>query len=234
MIQAIDRAATVLSSPPGGAPSGYHRLAAALDLPPSTVHGIVKSLQQHGLVAKEPGQPLHAGAGTAETLQCLPTPSTCARGRCAGRGNSPGAPASPCVSVPSCSMRSSSSTTTAGRMAVRADARERGCRSRLMRRRWARSCSLTTASTQRPCSLSKPLRSLTGDTMTDAAKLTLALLAQIAERGIAHRGGRGGARRILDRGPRSSTRAEPLVAAARHRAPVDGVAARRQRAERPP
>ena len=28
---------------------------ASLDLPPSTIHGLVKSLQEHGLVAKEPG-----------------------------------------------------------------------------------------------------------------------------------------------------------------------------------
>ena len=53
-IQAIDRAAAVLSSLQGARHLGITELAAALDLPPSTVHGIVKSLQQHGLVAKEP------------------------------------------------------------------------------------------------------------------------------------------------------------------------------------
>lgn len=55
MIQAIDRAAKVLASLQGARHLGITELAAALDLPPSTVHGIVKSLQQHGLVAKEPG-----------------------------------------------------------------------------------------------------------------------------------------------------------------------------------
>ncbi|QNO37879.1 IclR family transcriptional regulator [Protaetiibacter sp. SSC-01] len=53
MIQAIDRAAKVLQSLQGARHLGISELAAALDLPPSTVHGIVKSLQEHGLVAKE-------------------------------------------------------------------------------------------------------------------------------------------------------------------------------------
>lgn len=55
MIQAIDRAAKVLSSLQGARHLGISELAALLELPPSTVHGIVKSLHQHGLVAKEPG-----------------------------------------------------------------------------------------------------------------------------------------------------------------------------------
>ncbi len=55
VIQAIDRAAKVLQSLQGARHLGITELAAALDLPPSTVHGIVKSLQEHGLVAKERG-----------------------------------------------------------------------------------------------------------------------------------------------------------------------------------
>ena len=55
MIQAIDRAARVLSSLQGARHLGITELAGILELPPSTVHGIVKSLQAHGLVAKEPG-----------------------------------------------------------------------------------------------------------------------------------------------------------------------------------
>jgi DNA-binding IclR family transcriptional regulator len=54
VIQAIDRAAKVLQSLQGARHLGISELAAALELPPSTVHGIVKSLQTHGLVAKEP------------------------------------------------------------------------------------------------------------------------------------------------------------------------------------
>lgn len=55
MIQAIDRAARVLQSLQGARHLGISDLATALELPPSTVHGIVKSLQEHGLVAKVRG-----------------------------------------------------------------------------------------------------------------------------------------------------------------------------------
>ncbi|MEJ1154114.1 MULTISPECIES: IclR family transcriptional regulator [Microbacterium] len=55
MIQSIDRAAKILSSLQGARHLGITDLAAILELPPSTVHGLVKSLQEHGLVAKEPG-----------------------------------------------------------------------------------------------------------------------------------------------------------------------------------
>ncbi len=55
MIQSIDRAARILASLQGARHLGITELSAILDLPPSTVHGLVKSLQQHGLVAKEPG-----------------------------------------------------------------------------------------------------------------------------------------------------------------------------------
>lgn len=53
MIQSIDRAARILSLLQGARRLGISELAAALDLPPSTVHGLVKSLQEHGLVAQE-------------------------------------------------------------------------------------------------------------------------------------------------------------------------------------
>jgi DNA-binding IclR family transcriptional regulator len=55
MIQAIDRAAKVLELLQGARHLGITDLALALSLPPSTVHGIVKSLREHGLVAKERG-----------------------------------------------------------------------------------------------------------------------------------------------------------------------------------
>ncbi|MGP6178183.1 IclR family transcriptional regulator [Microbacterium sp. A196] len=54
MIQSIDRAARILDLLQGARKLGISELAAALDLPPSTVHGLVKSLQVHGLVAQEP------------------------------------------------------------------------------------------------------------------------------------------------------------------------------------
>ena len=52
MIQAIDRAAQVLRALQGSRHLGVSELGARLGLPPSTVHGIVKSLQAHGLVVK--------------------------------------------------------------------------------------------------------------------------------------------------------------------------------------
>ena len=55
MIQSIDRAAKVLGLLGGARRLGITELSGALDLPPPTIHGIVKSLQAHGLVAKEPG-----------------------------------------------------------------------------------------------------------------------------------------------------------------------------------
>lgn len=55
MIQAIDRAAKVLAALQGARHLGITELSVDLELPASTVHGIVKSLQGHGLVAKEPG-----------------------------------------------------------------------------------------------------------------------------------------------------------------------------------
>lgn len=55
MIQSIDRAAKILMLLQGARKMGISDLAAALELPPSTVHGIVKSLQAHQLVAQERG-----------------------------------------------------------------------------------------------------------------------------------------------------------------------------------
>ena len=54
MIQAIDRAARVLAALQGSRHLGITELGAILELPPSTVHGIVASLRDHGLVVKEP------------------------------------------------------------------------------------------------------------------------------------------------------------------------------------
>ncbi|GAA1735128.1 IclR family transcriptional regulator [Brachybacterium phenoliresistens] len=55
MIQSIDRAARILNLLRASRRMGISELAAALELPPSTVHGIVKSLQEHRFVAQEPG-----------------------------------------------------------------------------------------------------------------------------------------------------------------------------------
>lgn len=55
MIQSIDRAARILALLQGARRLGVSELAAALELSPSTVHGLVKALQAHGLVAQEIG-----------------------------------------------------------------------------------------------------------------------------------------------------------------------------------
>jgi DNA-binding IclR family transcriptional regulator len=54
MIQSVDRAARVLASLQGSRHLGISEIAERLDLSPSTVHGIVRTLAAHGLVAQEP------------------------------------------------------------------------------------------------------------------------------------------------------------------------------------
>jgi DNA-binding IclR family transcriptional regulator len=54
VIQAIDRAARILAALQGSRHLGITELGGILGLPPSTVHGIVKSLEEHRLVVKEP------------------------------------------------------------------------------------------------------------------------------------------------------------------------------------
>lgn len=55
MIQSVDRAARVLASLQGSRHLGITEMADRLSLSPSTVHGIVRTLAAHGLVAQEPG-----------------------------------------------------------------------------------------------------------------------------------------------------------------------------------
>jgi DNA-binding IclR family transcriptional regulator len=55
MIQSIDRAIRVLASLQGSRHLGITEIAERLGLPPSTVHGIVRTLAAHGLVVQEPG-----------------------------------------------------------------------------------------------------------------------------------------------------------------------------------
>ena len=62
LIQSIDRAARILSSLQGARHLGITELSAILDLPPSTVHGLVKSLQEQvnkrtiGYSKQDPGE----------------------------------------------------------------------------------------------------------------------------------------------------------------------------------
>jgi DNA-binding IclR family transcriptional regulator len=53
MIQSVDRALRILTVLQGGRRMSLGEIAAALDLAPSTVHGIVRTLLAHGMVAQE-------------------------------------------------------------------------------------------------------------------------------------------------------------------------------------
>ena len=55
MIQSIDRAIRVLTALQGTRRMSLSELAARLDLAPSTMHGIVRSLVEHGMVVQERG-----------------------------------------------------------------------------------------------------------------------------------------------------------------------------------
>jgi DNA-binding IclR family transcriptional regulator len=55
VIQSVDRAIRVLTALQGARRMTLSELAARLELPPSTVHGIVRTLVQHGMVVQERG-----------------------------------------------------------------------------------------------------------------------------------------------------------------------------------
>lgn len=53
MIQAVDRALRILTVLQGGRRMSLSEIAAAIELAPSTVHGLVRTLLAHGMVAQE-------------------------------------------------------------------------------------------------------------------------------------------------------------------------------------
>jgi DNA-binding IclR family transcriptional regulator len=55
VIQSVDRAVRVLTALQGSRRLALSELAARLELPPSTVHGLVRTLMGHGLVVQERG-----------------------------------------------------------------------------------------------------------------------------------------------------------------------------------
>lgn len=183
MIQAIDRAAKVLSSLQGARHLGITELAAALELPPSTVHGIVKSLAQHGLVAKEPnGSRYMLGPALLKLSNVyLDTLDVRARAmrwtrelaRRTGLAVRLGAELFDEVIIIHHNRRPDGSQQMPETgLSIPAHASAMG------------KVLLAYDADYAAGVFSKPLRSLTGDTMTDVARLTLAL-AQIAERGVA-------------------------------------------------
>lgn len=183
MIQSIDRAAKVLSSLQGARHLGITELAAALELPPSTVHGIVKSLQSHGLVAKEPnGNRYMLGPALLKLSNVyLDTLDVRARAmrwtrelaRRTGLATRLGAELFDEVIIIHHNRRPDGSQQMPETgLSIPAHASAMG------------KVLLAYNPDAADELLSRPLRSLTGDTITDPAKLTMQF-AQIAERGIA-------------------------------------------------
>jgi len=64
VIQSVDRAIRVLTALQGARRLTLSELAGRLELPPSTVHGLVKTLVQHGMVVQEMSGVGRAADGT--------------------------------------------------------------------------------------------------------------------------------------------------------------------------
>ena len=91
MIQAVDRALRILTVLQGGRRMSLGEIAAAIDLAPSTVHGLVRTLLAHGMVQQETdsGQ-LPARTGDAAARQRVPRHARIALAGCdLGRGSRP-------------------------------------------------------------------------------------------------------------------------------------------------
>ncbi|MGN7948357.1 IclR family transcriptional regulator [Microbacterium sp. 22215] len=183
VIQAIDRAAKVLELLQGARHLGITDLSLALGLPPSTVHGIVKSLREHGLVAKERGGQRYMLGPTLLRLSNVYLDTLDVRARAmrwtqelARRTNLPvrlGAPHFHEVLVIHHDLRPDDSQQMLETgVAIPAHASAMG-----------KVLLAHDLGFQRTV-FERPLRSLTGDTITDIARLTLELPA-IAERGSA-------------------------------------------------
>ncbi|MFJ4173626.1 IclR family transcriptional regulator [Microbacterium sp. NPDC089696] len=176
MIQSIDRAARVLELLQGARHLGITDLSAALSLPPSTVHGIVKSLRAHGLVAKERGGQRYMLGPTLLRLSNVYLDTLDVRARAmrwtqelARRTNLPvrlGAPHFHEVLVIHHDLRPDDSRQMLETgVAIPAHASAMG-----------KVLLAYDAGFQRTV-FEQPLRSLTGDTITDVARLTLELPA---------------------------------------------------------
>lgn len=183
MIQAIDRAAKVLELLQGARHLGITDLSQALDLPPSTVHGIVKSLREHGLVAKERGGQRYMLGPTLLRLSNVYLDTLDVRARAmrwtqdlarrTGMAVRLGAPHFADVLVIHHNLRPDDSQQMLETgMAIPAHASAMG------------KVLLAHDVGFQQTVFARPLRSLTGDTITDVARLTLELPA-IAERGSA-------------------------------------------------
>ena len=98
MIQSVDRALRILAVLQGDHRLSLGEIAQRLDLPPSTVHGIVRTLLAHRMVVQEhdSGQ-YRLGPAVLTHGQRLPRhPRAAVARRRRGPRTSPGAPASRC------------------------------------------------------------------------------------------------------------------------------------------
>ena len=91
MIQSIDRAIRVLTALQGARRMSLSELAARLELAPSTTHGIVRSLVEHGMVVQERGSSRYQlGPAVLQAGQRLPGhPRAEVEGDPLGRGPGP-------------------------------------------------------------------------------------------------------------------------------------------------
>ncbi len=183
VIQAIDRAAKILDLLQGARHLGITDLAAALSLPPSTVHGIVKSLRSHGLVAKERGGQRYMLGPTLLRLSNVYLDTLDVRARAMRWTQELARRTRPLRAArrPPLHRRARHPPQPSSRRQP-ADARDRRRHPRARLRDGQGAARLRPGIQQSV--FEQPLRSLTGDTITDVARLTLELPA-IAERGTA-------------------------------------------------
>ena len=91
VIQSVDRAIRVLTALQGARRMSLSELSTRLDLAPSTTHGIVRTLVEHGMVVQERGSSRYQlGPGRAPARQRLPRhPRAAVQGGAVGRGPRP-------------------------------------------------------------------------------------------------------------------------------------------------
>ena len=108
MIQSVDRAIRVLTALQGARRMSLSELAARLELAPSTTHGIVRTLVEHGMVVQERGSSryqlgpavLRLGNVYLDTLELR------SKADPVGRGPGPAHRAAPCAPASCCSTTS--------------------------------------------------------------------------------------------------------------------------------
>ena len=177
MIQSVDRAVRVLFALQGERRLGIAELAARLDLAPSTVHGIVKTLAVHYLVVQDPGSGRYQLGPAVRSSATLPDTLDLRLGE-SGQGIR-GAPAWRCGPVRSPAMTWWSSITSPPDGSRRClDRHRHPCPRR------GRQAQLAFLPNEAERVLASAHRSMTGETITDADRLR-AQFAAIARTALA-------------------------------------------------